>query len=68
VTFAPSSGTPAEQLWREGSEHGALACGFDGEGPRIVLDRRHPTLELVPDDLLLDAVVFSGHPGLVTRG
>jgi formiminoglutamate deiminase len=69
VTFAPASGTPAEQLWQEGSRHGALACGFDdAEGPRIVLDRTHPTLELVPDELLLDAVVFSGHPGLVARG
>ncbi len=67
VTFTPREGTPAEQLWREGSEHGARACGFDGPAKRIVIDPSHPSLALVNDDALLDAIVFGGHPGLVSR-
>ncbi len=65
VTFTPEHGTPAEQLWREGSEHGALACGFAGPGARLAIDPSHPTLELTQPDTLLDAIVFGGHPGLV---
>jgi len=64
VTFSPAKGTPAEQLWREGSLHGAQACGFDDTG-EIEIDRDHPTLALVPDDLLLDAIVFAGSPSLI---
>jgi formiminoglutamate deiminase len=64
VTFTPSKGTPAEQLWREGSLHGANACGF-ADTADIEIDRAHPTLELVPDDLLLDAIVFAGGPSLL---
>jgi len=67
VTFsavAPSR-TPAEQLWREGSLHGALACGFDDEGGTIRIQRDQRALALVPDDLLLDAVVFGGSSALV---
>ncbi len=51
VTFAPSRGTPAEQLWREGSIEGSAACGFADAGGEIGIDRDHPTLALVPDDL-----------------
>ncbi len=67
VTFTPASGTPAEALWREGSLEGSIACGFSETGGEITIDRAHPTLALVPDELLLDAVVFSGHPSLVSR-
>lgn len=65
VTFTPESGSPAEALWRSGSELGAVACGFDGPAKKIAIDRDHPTLALIPDDQVLDAIVFGGHPGLV---
>lgn len=66
ITFEPPQGrTPAEQLWREGSSEGAVACGFDDAGGRVVLDADHPALRLVDREHLLDAVVFSGGPGLV---
>ena len=65
VTFAPEGESPAAQLWREGSLNGALACGFEGPASRIAIDPRHPTLDLVDEDALLDAIVFGGHPGLV---
>jgi len=68
VTFEPAGGTPAEQLWREGSLEGSNACGFANAGGDIEIDRAHPTLALVPDDLLMDAIVFSGHPGLIRSG
>ncbi|MEO8799004.1 MAG: amidohydrolase family protein, partial [Polyangiaceae bacterium] len=68
ITFAPKDGaTPAEALWREGSLHGALACGFEDAGGVVVLAKDHPTLALVGDGRLLDAVVFSGGPQLVKR-
>lgn len=53
-------GTPAEQLWRMGSEEGSAACGFDDAGGTIRIDRGAPELALVPDERLLDAVVYSG--------
>lgn len=65
VTFAPASGTPAEQLWREGSSEGAVACGFADAGGTIHIPREHPALALVEDELLLDAVVFGGSSALV---
>ncbi len=65
VTFTPPVGTPAEALWLEGSVNGALACGFEDAGAKLVIDRAHPTLELVDDESLLDAIVFSGGPSLV---
>jgi formimidoylglutamate deiminase len=65
VTFQPEGSTPAEQLWREGSLLGALACGFEDAGGTVVLDRAHPSLALVDDEHLLDAIVFGGGPGLV---
>ena len=65
VTFQPAEGAPSEQLWREGSIEGAAACGFADAGGEVVLDRTHPSLELVTDEGLMDAVVFSGSPALV---
>lgn len=65
VTFSPDGESPATQLWREGSINGALACGFDGPARSLTIDPNHPTLALVDEDALLDAIVFGGHPGLV---
>ena len=65
VTFTPETCSPAEQLWREGSWNGALACGFDGPSGAIAIEANHPTLALVDEEALLDAIVFGGHPGLV---
>jgi formimidoylglutamate deiminase len=58
VTFRPTLGSPAEQLWREGSLEGAAACGFGDAGGEVVVRREHPSLALVDDDTLLDAIVF----------
>lgn len=68
VTFAPSAPakTPAEQLWREGSLHAALACGFADTGGTVSIAKDHPMLALVPDELLLDAVVFGGSSSMFT--
>jgi len=66
ITFQPLGGrTPAEQLWHEGSHEGAAACGFEDAGAHVVLDGEHAALRLVDSDHLLDAIVFSGGPGLV---
>jgi len=65
VTFRPERGTPAEELWREGSLHGAAACGFSGAGGQIVIRRDHPALELVHEGDLLDAVVFGANSSVV---
>ena len=67
VTFTPADESPAEALWRAGSSDGALACGFADAGGEVVLDARHAALELVADEGLLDAIVFSGGPALVKR-
>jgi formimidoylglutamate deiminase len=64
TTFRPDAGTPAEQLWREGSLHGAQACGFADEGGTIEIRRDHPTLALVEDGDLLDAIVFGAGASL----
>jgi formimidoylglutamate deiminase len=67
VTFSPRGAlTPAQQLWQEGSLEGCAACGFSDAGGEVVIARDHPTLALVAEDALLDAVVFSGGPGLVS--
>ncbi|MDB4941615.1 MAG: Formiminoglutamic iminohydrolase [Labilithrix sp.] len=66
VTFAPPHGSPAEELWTAGSTNGAEACGFPDAGGTIVADRDHPSLALVPDELLLDALVFSGGPAVLS--
>lgn len=65
VTFEPPSGTPAEALWRSGSIEGAIACGFADAGGTLRIRRDHPTLELVEDELLLDAIVFGGSSAMV---
>ena len=67
VTFTPSAAgeSPAAALWRSGSVEGAIACGFEDAGGTVRIRRDHPSLELVAEEDLLDAVVFSGHPGLV---
>jgi formiminoglutamate deiminase len=65
VTFRPSSGTPAEQLWCEGSSETAAACGFADAGGHVVVARDHPSLALVADELVLDAIVFGGSAGMV---
>ena len=61
---APLS-TPAEELWRMGSILGAQACGFPDAGGTIEIDRAAPELALVGEDVLLDAIVFSGSSGMV---
>ena len=65
ITFQPTHGTLAEQLWREGSIQTAEACGFTSAGGDLLIDRDHPTLELVNEENLLDAIVFSGSASLV---
>jgi len=65
VTFAPRGPTPAEDLWRSGSTEGASACGFADAGGTLRIRRDHPALDLVEDDHLLDAVVFSGSSAMI---
>ncbi len=65
VTFDPSPATPAETLWRSGSIEGAIACGFADAGGTLAIRRDHPTLALVEDALLLDAIVFGGSSAMV---
>ena len=62
VTFRAGAGEPslAERLWAEGSTQGAQALGFADAGGELWIPRGHPELELVPEELLLDAVVFGG--------
>ncbi len=67
VTFRPASGSPAEQLWQEGSLQSAAACGFADAGGQVVIARDDPSLALVPDEFLLDAIVFGCSAGAVTR-
>jgi formimidoylglutamate deiminase len=63
----PGEGTLAEALWREGSIESAAACGFADAGGELVIARDHPTLALVEEANLLDAIVFSGSASLVSR-
>ncbi|HEY1695708.1 MAG TPA: formimidoylglutamate deiminase [Polyangiaceae bacterium] len=67
VTFRAPTRTPAEQLWFEGSFEGAAACGFEDAGGEIVVRRDHPSLALVEDEHLLDAIVFGAGAGIVDR-
>lgn len=67
VTFRPDTGIPAEQLWREGSVNGALACGFADAGGHVVVRRDHPSIALVDDAFVLDAIVFGCGPSIVER-
>lgn len=65
VTYQPQEGTLAEQLWKEGSLHGALACGFQDAGGEIEIDTGHPNLALVEPENLLEAIVFGCGPEVV---
>jgi formiminoglutamate deiminase len=67
VTFRPGAGTPAEQLWREGSLETAAACGFADAGRHVVIARDHPSLALVSDEFALDAIVFGGSSAMIAR-
>jgi cytosine/adenosine deaminase-related metal-dependent hydrolase len=67
VTFAPAGATPAEELWRAGSIEGAVACGFDDAGGSLRIARDHPSLELVAEEQLLDAIVLGGSSAMVER-
>ncbi len=67
VTFRLPSRTPAEQLWHEGSVNGAVACGFADAGGHVVVRRDHPSIALVDDEFLLDAIVFGCGPSIVDR-
>ena len=64
VTFEPAGSTPAEELWRAGSITAAAACGFS-DTPEITIATDHVSLALVPEGLLLDAIVFSGTAALL---
>jgi formimidoylglutamate deiminase len=66
LTFSPAAGTPAEQLWREGSTEGAAACGFADAGGVLRISADHATLSLVDKECLLDAIVFGGSSALVS--
>ena len=65
VTFRPDVGTPAEELWREGSLLGAAACGFADAGGQVVIRRDHPALALVESGVLLDAIVFGAGSNVI---
>lgn len=65
VTFRPGEGIPAAQLWREGSIEGAIACGFADAGATVRVPVDHPTLALVEEELLLDALVFGGSSSMI---
>ncbi|MBX3233095.1 MAG: formimidoylglutamate deiminase [Labilithrix sp.] len=65
VTFTPEDGTPAAELWRAGSIEGAIACGFEDDGGTLRIPRDHPSLALVDDEHLLDAIVFGGPAALL---
>ena len=64
----PTLPTLAEELWRSGSLEGAAACGFAGGAAGVLVIRAdHPSLELVPEPLLLDAIVFGAGCSIVDR-
>jgi formiminoglutamate deiminase len=57
---------PADALFRYATTEGALALGFVESGGFLAIDTASPTLTLVEGGDLLDALVFSGSPALVT--
>lgn len=67
VTFQDEGETPAQTLWRQASVEGARSVGFADAGGELIIPRDHPVLELVEEDVLLDAIVFGGRPDLVSR-
>jgi len=65
VTLRGEEGrTPAEELFRIGSQLGARACGFSEAGATIEVDLGAPELALVRPEHRLDAVVYSGNTGI----
>lgn len=65
VVLRPRAGTLAEHLWKIGSVNGSRAVGFADPGIEIRIDRDHPDIAGVRDDLLLDALVFSAAPDAI---
>jgi formimidoylglutamate deiminase len=65
VTLSPQDKTPAEALWEIGSSLGDLACGFSAPAGMLQIRTDAPELLLVPRDLLLDALVYSGTPSVL---
>jgi formiminoglutamate deiminase len=57
---------PAEALWNYAAAEGALSLGFADPGGFLEFDTASPKLALVDEAHLLDALVFSGSPDLVT--
>lgn len=60
TVLAFEASTPAEALWKIGSRQGSVACGFEDDGGEVRIRHDAPALQLVPDDRLLDALVFGG--------
>lgn len=60
VVLGAPDRTLAEWLWEVGSREGERACGFAEPAAPVEVDRAHPSLALVPDERLLDALVFGG--------
>lgn len=58
---------PAERLWHSASHEGAVAIGFPKVEGWVELRADAPQLALVDREHLLDALVFSGSPALVTQ-
>jgi formimidoylglutamate deiminase len=56
--------SPAQYLWNVGSHETARAAGFADAGGEIGVDLASPDLALVPDELLLDSIVYSGGASL----
>ncbi len=65
ITDRTTEPTLAARLWESASLEGALSLGFSDAGGEVLLDRRAPALDLVEDENLLDALVFSCGPSLV---
>jgi formiminoglutamate deiminase len=66
VTFQRAGALPAEDLWASGSVEGAQACGFADAGGEVTILRDHPSLALVDDAHLLEAIVFGGSASMVS--
>ncbi|MFO0674448.1 MAG: formimidoylglutamate deiminase [Polyangiaceae bacterium] len=67
VTFQDDDRTPAEALWHAASTEGARAVGFADAGGELAIAVDHPSLALVKEEQLLDAIVFGGRPDLAQR-
>lgn len=60
-------GTPAERLWEAASHEGARAIGFPSSEGWLEIRRDSPSLLLVDEEHLLDAIVFSGSPASISQ-